>query len=247
MPSMEGENVTVHTRDGKEYSGLVICQSHSVHVFDDANTLSRTEDTLRILLDENVSSKADVKALGIQNGDVISIDARFTVTENGYVKSRFIDDKGGVACCLAAIKYMKDNGILPEFKTVFAFPFYEEIGLGGTYVPAGTSEFICVDIGLIGPEHEGNERSVSICAADSGSPYDYELTTRLIKLAKETGCSYAVDVFRHYSSDATASLRAGNNLKIGAFGMAVYCSHGVERTHVEGLEATTKLLLSCVI
>jgi putative aminopeptidase FrvX len=247
IPSMEGEYVTIHTRDGREYSGLIICKSHSVHVFDDANTLQRTEDTLKILLDEPVSNKNDVKELGIQNGDYVSIDPRFTVTKNGYVKSRFIDDKGGVACCLASIKYMRDNNCIPKHKTIFAFPFYEEIGLGGSFVPEGVSEFLCVDIGLIGPEHDGNERSVSICAKDAGSPYDYELTSRLINLAKKTECSYAVDVFYHYSSDATAALRAGNNLKIGAFGMAVYCSHGVERTHIDGLEATSNLLLAYLL
>lgn len=247
LPSMEGENVTIHTRDGREYTGLIICKSHSVHVFDDANTLVRNEDTLKILLDEAVFSKDDVKALGIQNGDCISISPRFTVTEKGYVKSRFIDDKGGVACCLTAIKYMKENGLTPKYKTVFAFPFYEEIGLGGTYVFDDVSEFISVDIGLIGPEHDGNERSVSICAKDSAAPYDYELTSRLIDLAKKAGCNYAVDVFNHYSTDANASLRAGNNLKHGTFGMAVYCSHGVERTHIDGLDATINLLLAYVL
>ncbi len=247
IPSMESENVIVHTRDGREYTGLVICKSHSVHVFDDANTLTRNEDTLKILLDENVSTKEEVRALGIQNGDYISIEPRFTVTKNGYVKSRFIDDKGGVACCFTALKYMVENNLVPKYKTIFAFPYYEEIGLGGTYVPEDISEFISVDIGLIGPEHDGNERSVSICAKDSAAPYDYELTSRLINLAKKAECNYAVDVFYHYSTDANASLKAGSNLKHGTFGMAVYCSHGMERTHIDGLDATINLLLAYIM
>ena len=52
--SYEGETVTVHTRDGREYSGLVICKSHSAHAFEDCHTLERNEDTIRVLLDEDV-------------------------------------------------------------------------------------------------------------------------------------------------------------------------------------------------
>ena len=45
-------------------------------------------------------------------------------------------------------------------------------------------------------------------------------------------------------TDANAALKAGNNLRAAAFGMAVYCSHGMERTHIDGLKATTDLLLA---
>ena len=34
--NLEGETVYVHTRDGRKYSGLFACQSHSVHTFEDA-------------------------------------------------------------------------------------------------------------------------------------------------------------------------------------------------------------------
>ncbi len=247
IPSMEGESVVIHTRDGKEYTGLIICQSHSVHVFDDANSLVRDENTLRVLIDEDVNTKEDVKSLGIQNGDYISIDPRFTFTQSGYVKTRFIDDKGGVACCLSALKYMKENGLKPKYNTVFAFPYYEEIGMGGTYIPEGISEFISLDICLVGPEHDGTERSVSICAKDSAMPYDYELTNHLISLAKKVDVKYAVDVYNHYSTDAAASVRAGNNLKNAVFGMAVYCSHGLERTHIDGLTSTVNLLIAYLL
>ena len=120
----------------------------------------------------------------------------------------------------------------------------EEIGFGGTYIPDGVSEYVAVDIGLIGPDQDGNEYSVSICAKDNSSPYDYELTSRLIDIAERANCDYAVDVFYRYGTDGTAALRAGNNLKAAAFGMAVYCSHGMERTHVEGLKNTMDLLIA---
>lgn len=242
--SVEGETVTVHTRDGRAYTGLFACQSHSIHVFDDARTLERTENTMMIILDENVKSKEDVYALGIRNGDVVSIDPRCQVTPNGYLKSRFIDDKAAVACCFTMLKYLKEHDLKPRYRTILAFPYGEEIGLGGTYVPEGVSEYVAVDIGLIGPDYEGSEYKVSICAKDVATPYDYELTTRLINYAAKAECDYAVDIFYHYGTDANAALKAGNNLRAAAFGMAVYCSHGMERTHITGLRNTMNLLLA---
>lgn len=245
--SIEGETVTIHTRDGRSYTGLMSCQSHSVHVFDDARTLERNENTMMIILDELVASKADVHSLGIRHGDVISIDPRCQITPNGYLKSRFIDDKAAVACCFAVLKHMKKQGLKPKYRTVFAFPYAEEIGLGGTYVPAEVSEYIAVDIGLIGPDYDGTERKVTICAKDASTPYDYELTSHLIALAEKNEIDHAVDIFYRYGTDANAALKAGNNLRAAAFGMAVYCSHGMERTHIDGLTATCELLLSYLL
>lgn len=245
--SLEGETVTIHTRDGRSYTGLMACQSHSVHVFEDARTLERDENTMMVILDEPVSSKEDVNALGIRHGDVISVDPRCQITPNGYLKSRFIDDKAAVACCFVALKYLKEHGIKPKYRTIFAFPYAEEIGLGGTYVPAEVSEYVAVDIGLIGPGYDGSERKVTICAKDASTPYDYELTNHLIALAEKNEINHAVDIFYRYGTDANAALKAGNNLRAAAFGMAVYCSHGMERTHTDGLVATCNLLLSYLL
>lgn len=245
--SMEGETVTVHTRDGREYTGLFACQSHSVHVFENAKTLERNEDTMVVILDEQVKTKEDVYALGIRNGDFISADPRCQVTPNGFLKSRFIDDKGAIACCFEALRYLKENGLAPKYRTMFAFPYTEEIGFGGTCVPAEVSEYVAVDIGLIGPDLDGNEFAVSICAKDAAAPYDYDLTTRLVAYAEKAQCDYAVDVFYRYGTDGNAAVRAGNELRAAAFGMAVYCSHGVERTHITGLANTVNLLLAYIL
>ncbi|MBQ8654291.1 MAG: M42 family metallopeptidase [Clostridia bacterium] len=242
--SLEGETVTIHTRDGRDYTGLFACQSHSVHVFDDARTLPRDENTMMIILDEKVSSKEDVNALGIRNGDYVSIDPRCQYTKNGYLKSRFIDDKAAVACVFTMLKYLTENGLKPKHTTILAFPYGEEIGLGDTYVPADVSEYVAVDIGLIGPDYDGNEYCVSICAKDASAPYDYALTNRIIQYAEKAGCDYAVDVFYRYGTDGNAAMKAGNNLRAAAFGMPVYCSHGMERTHISSLRNTTALLLA---
>lgn len=242
--SLEGETVTVHTREGKKYTGLFVCQSHSTHVFDDARSIARDENTMMISLDQEIHSKDDVLALGIRHGDIVSIEPRFQYTENGYIKTRFIDDKAAVACIFGMVKYLKENDLKPKYKTLLALPHYEEIGHGGSYIPKEVSEFVAVDIGLIGPDYDGNEKAVSICCKDNYTPYDRELTTRIIEQAKKVNCNYAVDIFYRYGTDASAAVRAGNNVYAAALGMACYCSHGMERTHVDGLEETTKLLVA---
>ena len=247
LNNLEGETVYVHTRDSRKYSGLLACQSHSVHVFEDARSLERNESTMVILLDEDVSTKEEVQALGISNGDYVSIDPRMQLTDSGYLKSRFIDDKGAISCLFATLKYLKENNLQPTYNVTFAIPYNEEIGFGGTYLPEGVSEYLAVDIGLIGPDLEGNEHSVSICAKDNAAPYDYLLTNRLIECAKATDTKYAVDVFFRYGTDANAAMRAGNNIRAAAFGMAVYCSHGMERTHVKGLIGTVNILLEYLL
>ncbi|MBQ9802178.1 MAG: M42 family metallopeptidase [Clostridia bacterium] len=245
--SCEGENVTLHTRGGKTYTGLLICTHHSSHAFDDAKSMPRDENTCAVLLDEPVKTAADVRALGIGNGDYISVDPRFTVTENGYIKSRFIDNKAAMACAFAVLKYLSENKKQPKFDTVFAFPFYEEIGYGGACVPQQISEYVAVDIAILGPDADGDERGVTICAKDAAMPYDYDLTNRLIDKATRAGCRCAVDLFYRYGSDASQAIKGGNDVRHAAFGMAVYCSHGVERTHIAGIENTTKLMLAYVL
>lgn len=242
--NVEGENVTVHTRSGKTYTGMLICKHHSSHAYDDAKTMERNENTVYVLLDEDVKTAADVRALEIRNGDYVSIDPRFTLTETGYIKSRFIDNKAAMACSFAVLKAIKENGLKPRFNTVFSFSFYEEIGFGGVVVPAEISEYVAVDIAILGPDSDGSERAVTLCAKDAAMPYDYDLTNRLIAAAKRNGIDYAVDLFYRYGSDAGQAIKGGNNVRAAAFGMGVYSSHGVERAHLKGIEDTARLMLA---
>ncbi len=245
--NVEGENVTVHTRSGKTYTGMLVCAHHSAHAFDDAKTMERNDNTVFVLLDEDVKNSNDVRALGVRNGDYISIDPRFTMTEKGYVKCRFLDNKAAMACAFATIKAMVKEGLKPQYNTVFAFSFYEEIGFGGVVVPPEVSEYVAVDIAILGPDSDGSEQAVTICAKDASMPYDYDLTNRLIDAAERVGCDYAVDLFYRYGSDAGQAIKGGNNVRAAAFGMAVYASHGVERAHLSGIEHTARLMLAYVL
>ena len=140
--------------------------------------------------------------------------------------------------------YFKRNNLKPKYRTLLAFPIYEEIGHGGAYVPEEVEEYVALDIGLIGPDYHADEKTVSICAKDNYSPYDRELTARIINQAKKTNLNYCVDVFFHYGTDANAAIRAGNNVYAAAFGMAVINSHGKERCHIDSIVDTTKLAIA---
>lgn len=242
--SLEGETVTVHTRDGRSYNGLVCCKYHSVHVFDEARSAERNEENMILMLDEVVHNKKDVLELGIMSGDHISIKPRFEYTKSGYIKSRFIDDKACVANIFAMLKVLKDNELKPKYKTMLIFPQYEEIGHGGAYVPEEVSEYLAVDIGLVGPDLSGDEFSVSICAKDAHGPYDRKVTNRLVSQARKSGCDFNVDVFYRYGTDGGAANRGGNNLAAAAVGPGTICTHGMERTHIKAIENTTRLLVA---
>lgn len=247
LGNTEGQTVTVHTRDGRTYTGMLICEKHSVHVFEEARKHERSEKTMYVVLDQKVKTKEDVLALGVENGCYISIEPDCEYTESGFLKSRFIDNKGAVACIFTALKYMKENGLKPKYKTIFAFPYAEEIGYGTNNVPAGVSEVVAVDITLMGPELAGTEYTVTIVAKDAYGVSDNELVDDLVAKAKKAECDYVMDIYDGYASDATAALKCGADIKAATFGMTVLNSHCRERTHIDSLKNTVNLLLAYLL
>ena len=245
LPTYDGEYCKVITREGKEYSATFLSNSPAIHVYKDSKTLSRNEETMHVRLDEVVFSRDDVKKLGISNGDIIAIDPKTVITESGFIKSRFLDDKISVALLFAVIDYLKENNITPKYTLKIIITVNEEEGFGASYVPE-INELLAVDMGCVGMDLEGNEYKVSICAKDSGCPYNYDMTTRLINLSKKHNLDYAVDVFSYYSSDVLTALKGGNNIKGALIGSGVAASHGMERTHIKGLINTFKLVLAYI-
>lgn len=241
----DGENCTIHTRDGRVYTGVVLNKEPSAHVADEK--VEQTEENMEILLDENVDSKADTLALGVQVGDIIAMDPRTVITESGYIKSRFLDDKLSAAILLGFARAVKEENLSLKRKVSLLFTVYEEVGHGGSYVPDDTEEMISVDMGCVGDDLGCTERMVSICAKDSGGPYNYELVTELVKIAKEKGLGYAIDVYPHYGSDVEATLRAGYDIRHGLIGPGVYASHNYERSHMEGVKNTYELVKAYVV
>ncbi len=242
MHSVEGAYCRIHTRDGRTYSGTILIKSASVHSYDDARTLERTDRNMLVRIDEPVKSREDVLALGINSGDYISFDPKFQYTDRGFIKSRHLDDKASVAVLLGMLREMSQAGIQPEKSLRILISNYEEVGFGAAALPQEIKEFVAVDMGAVGDDLNGTEYTVTICAKDSSGPYDYELTNKLIALAKEEKIDYVIDIFPHYGSDVSAALRAGNDIKGALIGQGVHASHGMERTHRSGLESTLKLL-----
>ena len=239
----EAENVRVYTRCGKVIEGTLQLCNASVHVNGEYASTKRTFDVMEVVLDEDVNSPADTRKLGIEVGDYVCFDPRTRRTASGYLKSRFLDDKLSVGILLGFAKYLKDNNITPERRTWVHVTVYEEVGHGGSAsVPAGITEAISVDMGCVGNGLSCTERQVSICAKDSGGPYSYEVVGKLIDAAKSTGADYAVDVYPYYGSDVEATLRAGFDIRHGLIGAGVYASHGYERSHIDGVYNTLKVL-----
>lgn len=236
----DGENCTIHTRDGRVYTGVVLNKEPSSHVADQKTEL--IEENMEILLDENVTSDQDTLALGIQTGDIIAMDPRTVVTESGYIKSRFLDDKLSAAILLGLARAVREDAWKLNRKVSLLFTVYEEVGHGGSVVPDDTEEMISVDMGCVGSDLGCTERMVSICAKDSGGPYNYDLITALSNLAKEKKLDYAIDVYPHYGSDVETTLRAGYDIRHGLIGPGVYASHNYERSHMDGVRNTFELL-----
>ncbi|MBQ8612224.1 MAG: M42 family metallopeptidase [Oscillospiraceae bacterium] len=239
----EAECVRVHTREGRVIEGTLQLCNASLHVNPDYSDAKRNFDTTEVVLDEDVDSAADTRALGIEVGDFVAFEPRTRITESGYIKSRFLDDKLSVGILLGFAKYLKDTGAVPARRVWVHVTVYEEVGHGGSSnVPAGVTEAISVDMGCVGTGLGCTEKMVSICAKDSGGPYNYDVVGGLIAAAKKENAAYAVDVYPRYGSDVEMTLRAGYDIRHGLIGAGVYASHGYERSHIDGVWNTLKVL-----
>ncbi|MEG0961790.1 MAG: M42 family metallopeptidase [Lachnospiraceae bacterium] len=239
----EAENCRIITRFQGVYQGTFQIENASVHVNDTYNDTKRTYDTMEVVLDENAATEDKVKELGIMVGDIVAFDPRTTITNQGYIKSRFLDDKLSVGILLGFAKFIKEEKITTKRKIYHHITVYEEVGHGacGT-VPKGVTEILSVDMGCVGETLQCTEHQVSICAKDSVGPYSYDVVTNLIQAAKKHKIDFAVDVYPHYGSDADAALSAGYDCRHGLIGAGVYASHGYERSHIDGVKNTLELL-----
>ncbi len=242
-PTLDGEYCKIATRFSQIYTGTILAKSPSVHVYPDSKTMPRDFDHLVVRIDEVVKTKEDVLKLGINNGDYVFIEPKTTITKSNFLKSRFIDDKASVCLLLGVLKELKEKNITPNFTTYFYFVHQEEVGHGASALAKEISEFVTCDMGCVGLDLAGNEYAVSIAAKDSGGPYSYELTTKLIKLAKENNLNYVVDIFPFYGSDVGAAWHAGVDCQGALIGPGVAASHGMERTHLDAIYETMKLLV----
>jgi putative aminopeptidase FrvX len=243
------ENVRVHTRDGRVYTGTVCRTPNSIHVTEEELRLTAPDfrTNVCVVLDEEVRSAGDAAALGVATGDVIALEPRFTMA-GSYLKSRFIDDKAPAAVLLTAMKALKETGTPLPRKVYAYFAFYEEIGHGTTVLPPDVCDMLALDIAPTGPDQTSDEKKVSIFAKDSRFPYHWGMTNELRQTAIDAGADFVMDIFTpHYGTDCDPALLAGYDIRHAAIGPGTANSHGYERTHLAGLENTYRLLTAYLL
>ena len=241
----EAENCRIITKFDGEYEGTFQLVNASVHVNKDYNDINRSFDEMEVVLDEKVASKEDTMKLGIMPGDIVCFEPRTRITKSGYIKSRFLDDKLSVGILLGYAKYLKDENIKLKHKMYHYITVYEEVGHGGAAsIPEGVTEMISVDMGCVGEGLNCTEHQVSICAKDSTGPYNYDVVKKMIEVSKENNIDFAVDIYPFYGSDVDVTLKAGYDIRHGLIGAGVYASHGYERSHIDGVKNTLKLLIN---
>ncbi|WP_373808542.1 M42 family metallopeptidase [Streptococcus ferus] len=242
--AIEGENCTIHvSKNGHNLSGTILLHQTSVHVYKDAGTAERNQDSMEIRLDEKVSTEAETRALGIEVGDFISFDPRVVVTASGFIKSRHLDDKVSAAILLNLLKTYREEKIHLPYTTHFYFSNNEEIGYGAnSNIPEKVVEYLAVDMGAMGDDQQTDEYSASICVKDGSGPYHYELRQHLVSLAEKGNIPYKLDIYPYYGSDASAALRAGSDVRHALLGAGIESSHSYERTHIDSVQATERLV-----
>lgn len=242
-PTVESEGVWVQTRQGRKIRGSIVLTNGAAHVNKEVGTAKRDADSLEVRLDERTSSAEETRLLGIDVGDFVYVDPRLEISESGFVRSRFLDDKACVACALAAFHAMREAGVSPAQRTHFLVSNYEEVGHGGRDgLPDDLAELLVLDMACVGQGLQGDELHCSICVMDSGGPYSRSMIERLEGLADKGGIDLKADIYPYYGSDGTMYWHSGGTAEVALIGPGVDTSHGYERTHVEALIATSELV-----
>ena len=243
------ENVRVYTGEGKVLTGTVCRTPNSIHVTEDElrKELGDFRTNVCVVLDCPVKTAEDTRMLGVETGDYIALEPRFTLS-GGYIKSRFIDDKACAAVLLNIMKAIREQNLKLKRKVIVYFACYEELGHGTTWLPEGVKDILALDIAPTGPDQNSEEHKVSIFAKDSRFPYHSGMTAELRETAKAIGADYVMDVFTpHYGSDGDGSVLAGYDIRHAAIGPGTANSHGYERTHIDGLRNTFDLALAYIL
>ncbi|ACF15034.1 hydrolase, peptidase M42 family [Chloroherpeton thalassium ATCC 35110] len=239
----EGARVTIFT-DTRSYRGTILPLKASGHAYgDEIDTQPVSWENLEIRIDAICDSKQEVCNLGINVGDFVAIDPMPEWSPSGYINSRHLDNKAGVAALLAAIKAIGETGVELPVDCHPLFTIHEEIGYGASSILfKDISSMVVIDNSIIAPGQNSSERGVTIGMKDSVGPFDYHLTRKLIKICKEHDIVHHRDTFKYYRCDAASAVEAGNDIRTALVCFELDASHGYERTHIESIEAVAKLI-----
>ncbi len=244
--TIETEGVWVFTSKGEKIRGSVLIDNASGHIFGPTDT-PRNEDHMEVRLDARTTSKKETRELGINIGDCVAFDPRVEAT-NGFIRSRFLDDKACVANLVAAIKSLAESGRSPKRSVYFHISNYEEVGHGASAgIPSDVAELVTVDMAVVGAGQESDEFSATLCIKDSGGVYHEGLNKKMRALAEKYKIPYKTDVYPFYGSDGEAFWRAGGDVALALIGPGIDASHNYERAHMDGLNATTNWILAYLL
>jgi putative aminopeptidase FrvX len=246
--SVETEGVWVFPSRGEKIRGSVLIDTASGHVHGAAGSeTKRNEEHMEVRLDARTTSDKETRALGINVGDCVAFDPRVEVT-NGFIRSRFLDDKACVANVVAAIKSMVEAGQSPTRTMYFLVSNYEEVGHGAaTGIHSDVAELITVDMAVVGEGQASDEFNVTLCIKDGGGPYHFGLNNKLRALAEKYNIPYKTDVYVYYGSDGEAFWHAGGDVALALIGPGIDASHNYERAHLDGLLATTNWIMAYLL
>lgn len=239
----EGARVNLFSGKGI-YRGTILPLKASGHTFNDeidAQPVGWQHVELRV--DALARFPADLHRLGIEIGDIIAVDPQPEFLENGYIVSRHLDNKAGVAIALATIHAMEKERITTPVDVHFLFTIAEEIGVGASSIlHPEVASMVTVDNGTTAPGQNPDEFGVTIAMADETGPFDFHLTKKLVELCKRNDIVYQKDIFRHYRSDSASALEAGAEVRTALLTFGVDASHGYERIHMHALRSLGELL-----
>ena len=246
--TVEGEGVTVFTKDEKKIRGSLLLVKSSGHVHSsDVRTTERNADVMEVRLDARTSSAEETRQLGVEVGDFAAFDPRVEVNQ-GFIRSRHLDDKACVAAIVAAVKAFHDAGLKPAQDVTLLFSNYEEVGHGAANgFPPEMAELVTVDMAALGEGQSSDEFHATLCVKDSGGPYHFSLNQRMRQLAEAHQIPHKIDIYPYYGSDGEAYWRAGGDVAVSLIGPGVDASHNYERTHLDALVATTNWLLAYLL
>lgn len=246
--TVEGEGCTVFTSKGDPLRGSVLLTQASGHVYGNkVRETKRADINMELRLDVHSSSVDETAALGVRVGDLVAFDPRVELN-NGFVRSRHLDDKACVAALLAAVKALHAAGEKPAQTTTLHFSNYEEVGHGAAAgIPPEITEVVTLDMAAVGEGQASDEFHATLCVKDSGGPYHQGLSNKLRQLAEEHDIPYKTDIYPYYGSDGQTFWRAGGDVAVALIGPGIDASHNYERTHTDALVATTQWIMAYLL
>ena len=239
----EGARATLFTEAGT-YRGTILPLKASGHTYNmEIDTMPVGWDYVEMRVDALSRNREELDKLKIEIGDTVAIDPQPEFMENGFIVSRHLDNKAGVAVMLAAIEAMEREGVSTPVDIHWLFTIAEEVGVGAASIlTPDVASMIAVDNGTSAPGQNSSEFGVTIGMSDQSGPFDFHLTKKLVRLCIDEDISYQKDIFKFYRSDSASAIEAGHDVRTALITFGVDASHGYERIHMHALRSLSELI-----